>query len=210
MTYTTDWETPLLDTELRVRNGRIFIIAGPSGVGKDTVVDALKKLDDYDKLHIMEPISYTTRAPRRDDAERSGAYIFVDDKRFAELIESDMIEHVESHGHFYGLSRNSFESILESGSNIIKIMNRDGALDFHRMYPADTILIYMKPPSLKVLEDRLRGRGTESWSEYNRRMLDNIRELKDISGFDYVVTANETFITARILYTIIAANIGAI
>ena len=146
----------MLDTELDARDGKIFIIASPSGVGKDSVVDTIKAMPEYENLRIGEPYSYTTRDHRPDDNERM-PYIFVTDEQFASLIVSDMIEHAESFGHSYGLSRKSFEDVLCSGKNVLKIMNREGARDIQRMYPADTILIYLKPLSIKILEERLRG-----------------------------------------------------
>lgn len=190
------------------KEGKIFIISGPSGVGKDTVVGGLKGIRGYKKLRLTEPKSYTTRRRRKTDVDGETPYIFVSEKQFSELMLTEMIEHTENHGHLYGISRKSFEDSLASGKNLIKIMDRDGALDFKRIYPHDAIVIYLKPPSIESLAERLRGRGSESYAEYNRRMLDNIDELKDVGDFDYIVTATDPDTTTRIVFAIIAELVG--
>ena len=190
------------------KEGKIFIISGPSGVGKDTVVGGLKNIRGYKKLRLTEPKSYTTRKRRKTDVDGETPYIFVTEKKFSELMLTEMIEHSENHGHLYGISRSSFEQCLASGNNIIKIMDRDGAVDFKRMYPQDAIIIYLKPPSIETLAERLKGRGSESYAEYNRRMLDNIEEMKDVSEFDYMVTANNIDETTKIVFSIISTLAG--
>lgn len=186
--------------------GLIFVISGPSGVGKDTVANALKDIRGYKSLRICEPKSYTTRRRRKSDPEDT-PYIFISEKKFSELMFEDMIEHSECHGHLYGMSKSSFDECLENGNNIVKLMDKKGALEFKKMYPDSCIVIYLTPPSIEVLRKRLAGRGSENWAEYNRRMLDSIEELKDISGFDYTVCSTNTDATAHIVFEIIQSNI---
>jgi guanylate kinase len=116
-----------------------------------------------------------------------------------------MIEHTESHGHLYGMSKSSFEECIESGGNVIKIMDRNGALSFKKIYPNEAVTIYLRPPSVEILAERLRGRGTESFAEYNRRMMNNINEMKSMAEYDYVVTASTPEATTKIVFAIIQA-----
>lgn len=188
------------------KTGQIFIISGPSGVGKDTIANAIKEMRGYKSLNIKEPKSYTTRRRRKSDPEDT-PYIFISEKRFSELMLDEMIEHSETHGHLYGMSRSSFEECIESGGNIVKIMDKKGALAFKQMYPDICTVIYLTPPSIEVLRKRLSGRGSETYAEYNRRMMDSIEELKDIGDFDYVVQSNSVEITSRIVFEIIYSNV---
>lgn len=188
------------------KTGQIFIISGPSGVGKDTIFNAIKDMRGYKSLNIQEPKSYTTRRRRKSDPDDT-PYIFISEKRFSELIFDEMIEHSETHGHLYGMSKSSFEECIASGGNIVKIMDKKGALAFKQMYPDICTIVYLTPPSVDVLRKRLSGRGSETYAEYNRRMMDSIEELKDITGFDYVVQSNNIEATSRIVYEIICSNI---
>lgn len=186
--------------------GLMFIISGPSGVGKDTIVSAVREMRGFKSLNIKEPKSYTTRRRRKSDPDDT-PYIFISEKRFSELILDEMIEHSETHGHLYGMSKSSFEECIDSGGNIVKIMDKKGALSFKQMYPNNCVIIYLTPPSVEVLKARLAGRGSETYAEYNRRMMDSIEELKDISGFDYTVRSGNVETTARIVFEIIYSNI---
>lgn len=186
--------------------GKIFIISGPSGVGKDTILEAVRGIRGFKSLRIREPKSYTTRRRRKSDPEDT-PYIFISEKKFSELMFEDMIEHSETHGHMYGMSKESFEDCINSGCNIVKLMDKRGALEFKRLYPNNCIIIYLTPPSIDALRERLAGRASETYAEYNRRMLDSIEELKDISGFDYTVCSTNVETTSRIVFEIIYANI---
>lgn len=188
------------------KQGKIFIISGPSGVGKDTILEAVRNMRGFKSLNIKEPKSYTTRRRRSSDPDDT-PYIFISEKKFSELMFEDMIEHSQTHGHMYGMSKSSFEECIESGGNLVKLMDKRGALEFKQLYPKNCIIIYLTPPSIEVLRERLSGRKSETYAEYNRRMLDSIEELKDISGFDYTVTSADIEVTSRIVFEIIYSNI---
>lgn len=186
-------------------SGKVFIVAGPSGVGKDSVVGAIKADNGFEEFNLAEPSSYTTRKPRAVDTERT-PYIYVSIEEFAEL-QHDMIESAKNHGNYYGMSRSSLEDCLHNGKNIIKIMDRDGALAFQREFPADSVLIYFKAPSIEVLEKRLKTRASETEEERKKRLLDNMEEMKKSNGFDYVVTVIETQQAARIVKEILRGEL---
>ena len=195
-------------TDRQKHNGKIFIISGPSGVGKDTTVGEMKNIRGYKSLNLGEPKSYTTRRRRKTDIDGCTPYIFVSEKRFSELLFEDIIESTESHGHLYGTSKKSFDEVLASGHNIIKILDKEGAVSIKGMYPKDAVLIYLTPPSMEELAARLRGRGTEDYAEYNRRMIDNMNELRDLQAFDYIITADGVERTAFIIYSIMKSYVG--
>lgn len=182
-------------------NGMIFIISGPSGVGKDTVVSAVKSHHGAKKLNFVTPMTYTTRERRPGDDDTT--YIHISRRQFENIMFSEMVEHEENYGNLYGMSRASLEECLESGGNVLKIMDGKGAKHFKDIYPKETILIYLKAPSAKVLADRIQGRGSETSEQFARRMADNMEEMKNVSGFDYVVTSNVVDVAAEIIYTII-------
>ena len=189
--------------------GHVFVISGPSGVGKDYIADKLKALPEYGKLGFSTPKSYTTRARRSSDPEDS-IYEFVSEEQFDELIETDMVEHSESHGHRYGTSRSGLAEMLGQGKNVLKILDKAGAASMKELLPGHTTTIYLKPPDLSVLEERLSGRGSEDAAEYKRRMIDSIHELIDIGDYDYVVTAGEdSAATVGIVLAIILGNLPA-
>ena len=192
-----------MSEEKEIPTGKIFIISGPSGVGKDYTVELMTHLEGYDKLNLGHPRSYTTRRRRKSDPEEC-PYIFVSASKFADLIAEDMVEVTEIHGHMYGTSKTEFEQTLAAGKNIIKILDKDGAKAVKSLYPRNATIIYLRPPSIATLVRRLKGRDSETPEEYSRRMADNIQELRDLSGFDYVLTAGSNAAgTARILLTII-------
>lgn len=187
------------DTEKQ--HGLVFIISGPSGVGKDTIVDTIKQREDAQELNFVTPQTYTTRPKRSSDDDNT--YIFLSSKEFEDLMFVDMVEYEENYGNMYGMSRTSFKNCIESGGNILKIMDEKGARHMKEIYPNDTITIYLKAPSAKVLEERLKKRGSETAQQFSNRMKANIEEMKSISGFDYVVTSNSIEVTSEIVYTII-------
>ena len=189
--------------------GHVFIISGPSGVGKDYIAGKLSELPEYPSLNFSIPKSYTTRARRSSDPDDS-IYEFVSEEEFERLVDIDMLECTESHGHKYGTSKSGLSEIIVNGGNILKILDKNGARDIKKRFPKYTTTIYLKPPSLEVLGDRLSGRGSEDAAEYNRRMIDSLHELIDISDYDYVITAGEDAdVTVNILLAIILGNTQA-
>ena len=190
-----------------IPNGKIFIISGPSGVGKDYTVKTMSEMDEYQKLELTQPPSYTTRKRRSSDPDDT-PYIFVSEEQFADLVENEIVEFTESHGHMYGTSKKGFENAIMSGANVLKILDKVGAKAFKKLYPENAIIIYLRPPSMEVLAQRLKGRASETPAEYSRRMADNLQELRDLSDYDYVVTAGANVqSTARIVIAIIEENI---
>ncbi|MAG32214.1 MAG: guanylate kinase [Deltaproteobacteria bacterium] len=162
--------------------GHVFVIAAPSGTGKTTICRRILEADS--KLEVS--VSHTTRRPRA--GEEDGVdYHFVSDKAFRELAESgDFLEHAEYGGNAYGTSWRAIEEPLEAGHDVVLEIEVQGAAQVRERRPS-ACLIFLLPPSLEILEDRLRGRGTDSEAVIQRRMALVDRELAAAKIFDYAV-----------------------
>jgi len=162
--------------------GHVFVIAAPSGTGKTTVCRHILERDP----HLRLSISHTTRKPR--SGEKDGVhYHFVSGEEFRELREADgFLEHAEYGGNAYGTSWKAIEKPLELGHDVVLEIEVQGAAQVRDRRPS-ACLIFLLPPSLEVLEDRLRGRGTDEEAVIQRRMALVDRELAAAKIFDYAV-----------------------
>lgn len=166
----------------RDRRGILFIVCGPSGVGKSSLCHHL--LDHYPRTRFS--VSYTTRAPR--GSERNGEdYHFVDRSAFEGMIgECRFAEWAQVHGNFYGTSRQSVQGALDDGLDILFDIDYQGARQLREAFE-HTASVMVAPPSWSELERRLRGRQTDS-EEVILRRLDKAREeLSHFEAFDYVI-----------------------
>lgn len=161
------------------RPGRLFVISGPSGVGKGTLVSLLK-----DDPGIWVSVSATTRPPRPGEADGVD-YFFMSRSDFLEKAAADgFIEWAEYSGNCYGTPKDKVREHLDAGANVILEIEVQGALQVKEKFP-DAQLIFVMPPSLEALEERLRGRGTES-EEVIQRRLDTAKvELEEKMKYDY-------------------------
>ena len=162
--------------------GHVFVIAAPSGTGKTTVCRHILERDP----HLRLSISHTTRKPR--SGEKNGVhYHFVSGEEFRELREADgFLEHAEYGGNAYGSSWKAIEEPLELGHDVVLEIEVQGAAQVRDRRPS-ACLIFLLPPSLEVLEDRLRGRGTDEEAVIQRRMALVDRELAAAKIFDFAV-----------------------
>ena len=162
--------------------GHVFVIAAPSGTGKTTLCRHILERDP----HLRLSISHTTRKPR--SGEKDGVhYHFVTEEEFRELREADgFLEHAEYGGNVYGTSWRAIEEPLEVGHDVVLEIEVQGAAQVRDRRPS-ACLIFLLPPSLEALEDRLRGRGTDDEAVIQRRMALVDRELAAAKIFDYAV-----------------------
>ncbi len=163
-------------------SGKTFIISGPSGVGKSTVLKRL--FEGRDDLYFS--ISATTREPR--EGETDGVhYHFITVERFQELIETDaFLEYAEYVGNFYGTPKKFVDEAMEQGKDVVLDIEVQGALQVHTKRP-DTIRIFIAPPSWEELERRLVGRGTDSRDKINKRLVRAKVEFQTANTYDYFV-----------------------
>ena len=140
-----------------MRTGNLFVLSGPSGAGKGTLIGLLLKRLEGAWLSV----SATTRAPREGEVD-GVSYLFVSDDRFDEMVAQDrLLEWAQVHDHRYGTPRDLVERHISAGDQVFLEIDVQGALQVRSKFPA-AHLVFIAPPSMEELERRLRGRGTDS------------------------------------------------
>ena len=178
--------------------GKLFVISGASGVGKSTVLaKVMAKRSD-----LKFSVSATTRAPRPGEVDGKD-YYFVTKDKFREMIENDAFLEYDAHmNNFYGTPKAQLEEKLQTGSVILDI-EPNGAFNVQRER-SDAVLIFIAPPSLQELEDRLRGRGDTSEEQIRVRQARVAWEMKQSKRYDYVVVNDKVATCAGKILEIIA------
>lgn len=167
--------------------GNLFIVAAPSGAGKTTLVRALVGT----LLALEISVSYTTRLPRPNDIEGND-YFFVDTPSFEAMLQQQVfLEHAVIYGHYYGTSRDWVLNKLQQGIDVILEIDWRGAEQVRKKIP-ESISIFILPPSLTILHERLCQRKQDSDDVISRRMLAAQEEISHYLDFDYLVV-NENF-----------------
>jgi len=168
----------------KVRKGAMFIIEAPSGTGKGTVIKELLKND----ANIKFSVSVTTRPPREGEVEGVD-YYFVTDEQYNEFMAQDAFyEYVDSqYGSRYGTLRSEVDSFINVGQDVIFDMDWAGARQMREKAGADVVTIYLLPPSIKELRQRLENRGTDSKEVIEKRMGIILEKVSHWDEFDYVI-----------------------
>lgn len=181
--------------------GKLIVISGPSGAGKSTVVfKAIEGRDD-----VCFSTSVTTRKPRPGETDGK-EYFFVDLDRFREMVENDeLLEHAEYVANSYGTPRAYVEKQLESGLNVLLDIEVQGARQVHEKMP-EAVMIFVAPPSLKELERRLRGRGTDTERAIEARLIRAQQEFAEADFYQYLIINDDADKAARELNAIIDAS----
>ncbi len=180
------------------------MITGPSGVGKGTLIRGLRE-----RLPELElSVSATTRAPR--PGERDGVdYHFLSRERFEELVGSDQfVEHADYAGRRYGTLRSELEGRVQRGVPVVLEIEVQGARQVRAAMP-QAVQVFISPPSLEVLRERLQGRGTDDREEVDRRLAVAEQELAAQPEFAHVVVNDDLQRATGELYEIVTAHIAA-
>ena len=169
---------------------QLVIISGPSGVGKDTIIDALRARDPETGGDYQYIVTCTTRGPRPGEVP-GVSYQFLSRKAFRELLDAgELLEANEVHGNWYGTPRRDVADALAEGRDVILKIDVQGAKVVKERVP-EALLIFIVPPSLEALFQRLRSRATETADELELRQRNAAIELARQGDYDQVVV-NET------------------
>ena len=165
------------------KKGIPFVISGPSGSGKGTIVkEILKQAPERFALSV----SATTRAPR--PGERNGVdYYFISREEFERRIAAgEILEYTSYCGNYYGTPKSEVERLTAAGVNVILEIEIEGGMNARRLLPG-TVLMFVLPPDAETLESRLRGRGTNTEEEISNRLAKARIEIRSAYDYDYII-----------------------
>jgi guanylate kinase len=169
------------------RRGMCFVLSSPSGAGKTTIS---RKMLDIDS-HLTMSISYTTREPRPGEVHGVD-YFFISKDAFREMINADkFVEHAEVFGNFYGTPRQFVEENLSAEKDVIFDIDWQGTRQLSDALPNDVVSVFILPPSMAELENRLKNRAQDSEETVAKRMKKASREISHWNEYDYVLINND-------------------
>jgi guanylate kinase len=167
------------------RRGLMLVLSSPSGAGKSTIARLL--LNDKEKLELALSISVTTRARRPSEIE-GVHYHFISTREFERLRDSDaLIEWAEVHGNFYGTPREAAENALADGQDMLCDIDWQGALQLQEKMKGDVVSIFILPPSMADLKERLHRRAEDAEDVINMRLNNARNEIERWRSYDYVI-----------------------
>lgn len=182
--------------------GLLVVISGPSGVGKGTV---LKEFINDPDLNIGYSVSMTTRSKRPGEVDGK-SYYFVTREEFETAIQNgELLEWTEFVGNYYGTPLKEVERLRNEGKNVILEIEQEGCKQVKEKCP-DTLSIYIIPPSMKELENRIRSRKTEPEEIIQQRLAKAAKEMENLCEYKYVVCNEDVKLAADIIKLIIQRN----
>ena len=171
-----------------VRRGLMLVLSSPSGAGKTTIARALLKKDN----NLRNSVSITTRAKRHSEVHGKD-YFFMSDEDFIKMRNNDeLLESAHVFGNHYGTPKNFVFDQLEKGFDVIFDIDWQGTQQIAHLAKSDLVTVFILPPSLQTLHDRLKTRGEDNFETINKRMQDASSEISHWPEYDYVIV-NEDF-----------------
>jgi guanylate kinase len=184
-----------------VEEGLLIVVSGPSGCGKGTICNELLKRNN----NVNISISATTRKPRVGEIDGQ-SYFFVSEEKFKEMIENnEFIEYAHVHSNFYGTPKKFVLDKLGKGEDVLLEIDVQGALQIKKIYPKG-VYIFILPPSMDELKDRIIKRGTETESDILKRLKTAYEELNYAKEYDYLVVNDELLDAVGKVESIITAE----
>lgn len=167
---------------MKRKKGLLFVVSAPSGAGKTSLCRAITASLE----NLTHSISYATRKPRSGEIDGRD-YYFVSQERFQEMIQAgDFAEWAEVHSNFYGTSRRVLDDMILKGLDVILDIDTQGAKQIKAKYDS-AVFIFIMPPSLDILEERLRNRKSDHEDEIRKRMQRSREEIRDYAMYDYII-----------------------
>jgi guanylate kinase len=183
------------------KKGLLIVVSGPSGAGKGTICkEILSRRDD-----LFVSISATTRAPRNGEVEGVN-YFFKEREEFERMIDEEaFIEHAEVYKNLYGTPKDYVLKKLNNGENCLLEIDIQGALQVKKRYP-EGVYIFILPPSMAELKNRIIGRGSETPESLERRFSSAFNEIEFVNQYDYYIINDEVKAAADVMDAIITAE----
>ena len=179
--------------------GKLFVIVGPSGVGKGTLIKRLMERVPY----LFLSISATTRSPRNGEVDEVNYYFFSKSEFETRIEKNDFLEWATIYGNYYGTLRDKVEEKLKLPMDVILEIDIQGAREIKENSDVDTVYIFIKPPSEEELKKRLSKRGTESDEDIKKRLIIAIEELRAENEFEHVIVNDDLEVAVDKLVDII-------
>ncbi|MGY8848625.1 MAG: guanylate kinase [Burkholderiales bacterium] len=181
--------------------GKLFILSAPSGTGKTSLTKSLLRKN----INLWLSISYTSRLMRPSEVEGHD-YFFVERKIFEQMLgNEEFIESAEIYGNLYGTSQKWINEAINSGKDILLEIDGQGARQVRKIF-SDVVSIFILPPSLEVLEDRLKNRNQDSKEVIAKRMAAAKEEISHVSEYDYVIINDNMDIALRDLVSVVQSE----
>ncbi len=169
-----------------MNQGKLYIISAPSGAGKTSLVSELVA----EVKHLSVSVSHTTRQKRQGE-QQGKDYFFTAVDDFKKMItDHAFLEHAQVFDNFYGTAQQSVEKQLSHGIDVILEIDWQGAQQVKKMLP-DSVSVFILPPSIEILQQRLEGRGQDSQQIIARRMQDAVNEISHCNEFDYLIVNDD-------------------
>ena len=188
-------------SDLQTVAGSLFMVVAPSGAGKSTLVNALLEQEPLIKLSI----SYTTRAPRPKEKDGQEYFFTTAEDFLVRRAAGEFLESAEVHGNYYGTSRLKIADQIAAGTDILLEIDWQGAQQVKKQFP-NAVGIFILPPSIDALEDRLKKRGQDDMHVITRRLLAAGGEIAHASEFEYVIINQEFASALSELFSIVKAT----
>ena len=185
---------------LEPQEGQLFVITAPSGTGKNTIIEMVRK----DLKELGYSISHTTRAPRKGEIDGIH-YYFVGKKQFEKMIQAqEFVEWAVVYNELYGTSISSVRSAQVSGKDVLLDLDIQGARQIEKRFP-DSTSIFIVPPSLQTLRERLEKRSSHDGTDIDLRMTEALQEIRECRDFDFLIVNDDLRQAVREVEAVIVA-----